>query len=118
MTRMIPTEDLVDLLNELGIPTGVDLDRLIEASYIAEEVVGHPLWGHVSKVGARPRGARLFAMDMPFIETELQAQHFRLGPIAYAGAFSPWAMPITSEVRSAVERGEEPGAAALRLLDS
>jgi hydroxymethylglutaryl-CoA lyase len=117
MTRMIPTEDLVDLLNELGIQTGVDLDRLIEAAYVAEEVVGHPLWGHVSRVGARPRGARLFAMDMPFIETELQAQHFRLGPAAYAGAPSPWSSPIRSEVRTAVEHGEEPGAAALRLLD-
>jgi hydroxymethylglutaryl-CoA lyase len=117
MTRMIPTEDLVDLLNELGIPTGVDLDRLIEAAYLAEEVVGHPLWGHVSRVGSRPRGARLFAMDMPFIETEEQAQHFRLGPVAYSGGFSPWPAPIRSEVRVAIERGEEPGAAALRLLD-
>jgi hydroxymethylglutaryl-CoA lyase len=118
MTRMIPTEDLVDLLHELGIPTGVDLDRLIETAYLAEEVVGHPLWGHVSKVGQRPRGARLFPMEMPFVETELQAQHFRLGPSVYAGALSPWFAPITSPVRAAVENGEEPGAAAIRLLDA
>lgn len=99
MTRMIPTEDLVDLLNELGIPTGVDLDKLIEAAHLAEEVVGHPLYGHVSKAGPRPRGDRLFAMDMPFIETEEQAQHFRLGPQVYAGARSPWKHPITSPAR-------------------
>ncbi|MHB8517723.1 MAG: beta/alpha barrel domain-containing protein [Acidimicrobiales bacterium] len=103
MTRMIPTEDLVDLLNELGVPTTVDLDALIEAAHVAEEVVGHPLWGHVSKAGARPRGERLFAMDMPFVETEEQAQHFRLGPSAYEGAPSPWAAPIESPARTAVE---------------
>lgn len=99
MTRMIPTEDLVDLLNELGIPTGIDLDLLIEAAHLAEEVVGHPLWGHVSKAGPRPRGDRLFAMDMPFVETEEQAQHFRLGPQAYDGARSPWRSPIRSPAR-------------------
>ncbi|HUY44059.1 MAG TPA: hypothetical protein VMU98_09885 [Acidimicrobiales bacterium] len=99
LTRMIATEDLVDLLNELGISTGVDLDRLIEAAAIAEEVVGHELWGHVSKAGPRPRGDRLFPMDLPFIETNEQAQHFRLGPSAYVGAPSPWAKPIESPAR-------------------
>ena len=102
MTRMIPTEDLVDLLNELGIQTGIDLDLLIEAAHLAEEVVGHSLWGHVSKAGPRPRKDRLFAMDMPFVETEEQAQHFRLGPTAYAGAPSPWKEPIVSPARDAI----------------
>lgn len=100
MTRMIPTEDLVDLLDELGIPTGIDLMALIEAAHLAEEIVGHPLWGHVSKAGPRPRDGNLFAMDMPFIETEQQAQHFRLGPEVYAGARSPWDAPITSSMRT------------------
>lgn len=99
MTRMIATEDLVDLLHELGIATGIDLDRLIEAAVLAEVVVGHSLWGHVSKAGARPRGDRLFPMDLPFIETEEQAQHFRLGPSAYQGALSPWTHPIESPSR-------------------
>jgi hydroxymethylglutaryl-CoA lyase len=106
MTRMIPTEDLVDLLNELGVPTGVDLGRLIEAAHIAEEVVGHSLWGHVSKAGPRPRGEQLFPMDLPFIETEEQAQHFRLGPRAYVGALSPWMTPIVSPARSDSGTGE------------
>lgn len=99
LTRMIATEDLVDLLNELGISTGVDVERLIDASVVAEEIVGHPLWGHVSKAGPRPRGERLFPMDLPFIETEEQAQHFRVGPSAYQGARSPWARPIESPQR-------------------
>ncbi len=103
MTRMMATEDLVDLLSELGIDTGVNLDRLIEASLLAERVVGHPLWSHVAKAGPRPRGARLFPMDLPFIETEAEAQHFRLGPAAYQGQRSPWREPITSPARDAIE---------------
>ena len=106
MTRMIATEDLVDLLHERGIETGVDLDRLIEAAAVAEEVVGHALWGHVSKAGSRPRGDRLFPMDLPFIQTEHQAQHFRLGPIAYDGAPSPWSAPIESPHRAKVREDQ------------
>jgi len=103
MTRMIPTEDLVNLLHELGIETGVDLAKLIDAALLAEQVVGHPLWGHVSKAGPRPRKKEdLFAMDLPFIETEEQAQHFRLGPSAYQGARSPWSAPIVSPARDAL----------------
>jgi hydroxymethylglutaryl-CoA lyase len=100
-TGMIPTEDLVDLLHELGIPTGVDLGKLIEAVVMAERIVGHGLYGHVSKAGPRPRGDRLYPMDLPFIETLGQAQHFRLGPAAYAGAMSPWKEPIVSPKRPA-----------------
>ena len=107
MTRMIPTEDLVDLLNELGVDTGVDLDSLIEAALLAEDVVGHSLWGHVSKAGPRPRGDRLFPMDLPFIETEAQAQHFRLGPAAYVGAPSPWKAPIESPARAALDAARD-----------
>lgn len=99
MTRMIPTEDLVDLLRELGIACPVDLDALIGAALLAEEIVGHPLWGHVSEAGPRPRAGRLFPMDLPFIETEREAQHFRLGPAAYTGAPSPWKEPIRSADR-------------------
>jgi len=109
MTRMIPTEDLVNLLHELGIETGVDLAKLIDAALLAEEVVGHSLWGHVSKAGPRPREKKdLFPMDLPFIETEEQAQHFRLGPSAYVGARSPWAAPISSPVRDALFANQGP----------
>ncbi len=47
----ICTEDLVFLCHEMGIETGIDLDALIEASKIAEEVVGRPLPGKVAKGG-------------------------------------------------------------------
>jgi hydroxymethylglutaryl-CoA lyase len=35
----------------MGIETGIDLDALIEAAKIAEEVVGHPVPGKVAKGG-------------------------------------------------------------------
>jgi len=103
MTRMIATEDLVDFLEELGIRTGVDIDRIIESAALAEEVVGHTLWGHVSKAGPRPRGEKLFPMTLPFIETEEQAQHFRRGPEVYRDAPSPWRAPIESPLRSLID---------------
>ncbi len=103
---MIPTEDLVDLLHEEGIETGIDLDLLIEAAHLAEQVVGHELYGKVTKAGPRPRGERLYPMDMPFVESIDQAQHFRQGPSAYDGAPSPYREPISSPARDAVEAGQ------------
>ena len=50
----VPTEDFVHMCHQMGIETGYDLDKVIEAAVIAEEVVGHSLWGHVSKSGALP----------------------------------------------------------------
>ncbi|MDP9161523.1 MAG: hydroxymethylglutaryl-CoA lyase [Acidobacteriota bacterium] len=44
------TEDLVFMCQEMGIETGVDLERLIEVGQLAEVIVGHPLPGSV-KVG-------------------------------------------------------------------
>lgn len=111
-TRMIPTEDLVDMLEEEGIDTGVDLTALIEVAHLAEEVVGHELYGHVSKGGCRPRGDALYAMDMPLVETVEEAQHFRLGARTYSGGLAPWKGPVSSPVRDAVEAGEP---VALRL---
>jgi hydroxymethylglutaryl-CoA lyase len=39
----ICTEELVLLCEEMGIATGVDLDALIAAGHLAEEIVGHRL---------------------------------------------------------------------------
>lgn len=86
----VPTEDFVYLCHELGIETGLDLDKLIEAAAVAEEVVGHALWGHVSKAGPRPRGEKLYPKDMPFVETLEHASHFRKGPCVYAHQAKPW----------------------------
>ncbi len=96
---MIATEDFFHLLQEMGIETGVDLYKLVEVVWMAEEIVGHPLYGFVSKAGPRPHGKHLYAMDMPHIETLEQAKHFVKGPKAYEGAKSPWKGPIVSDQR-------------------
>jgi hydroxymethylglutaryl-CoA lyase len=41
----LATEDLVYLLHGMGIETGVDLERLVDAAELAERLVGHPLPG-------------------------------------------------------------------------
>jgi hydroxymethylglutaryl-CoA lyase len=86
----VPTEDFVHLCHEMGIETGYDLDKVITAACIAEEVVGHPLWGHVSKAGPNPRQDNCYAADMPFVETLEEASHFRLGATVYKDQISPW----------------------------
>lgn len=91
--------DLIYLLEELGFDTGVDLCALVDTVALAEEILGHRLYGHASKAGGRLRGDDLYPMDLPFIETLDQAQHFRLGPTAYEGAMSPWKEPIQSPAR-------------------
>ena len=48
----ICTEDLVFMCEEMGIDTGIDLDLLIEAARLAEDIVGHPLPGAVKQGGS------------------------------------------------------------------
>ena len=96
---LAPTEDLIHMMEEMGIDTGVDLAKLVEAVWMAEEIVGHTLWGHVSKAGPRPRGKKLYPVDMPFVETLEHARHFIKGPGAYEGAPSPWKEVIKSPQR-------------------
>jgi hydroxymethylglutaryl-CoA lyase len=50
-TGNVSTEDVVSMLHEMGIETGVDLARLIEASRAAQEVLGRPLGAHVLRAG-------------------------------------------------------------------
>lgn len=45
------TEEVIFLCRELGIETGVDLDRLIDASRLAQEIVGHPVPSKVINAG-------------------------------------------------------------------
>ncbi|MCS7243154.1 MAG: hydroxymethylglutaryl-CoA lyase [Candidatus Calescibacterium sp.] len=41
----IPTEDTVYLLNSLGFKTGIDLDKLVQCSLLAEKIVGYKIPG-------------------------------------------------------------------------
>ena len=54
----LASEDAVHMLDDMGINTGVDLDRLLAAARIAEELVGHPLHSQVSKAGPRRAAGR------------------------------------------------------------
>ena len=49
------SEDLVFLCQEMGIETGIDLERLIACARLAEEIVGHPLPGAVKQGGSLGR---------------------------------------------------------------
>ncbi|MFT7651186.1 MAG: hydroxymethylglutaryl-CoA lyase [Limisphaerales bacterium] len=86
----VPTEDFVHLCHSMGIETGYDLDKVISAARIAEEVVGHSLWGHVSKAGPLPTADTLYPADMPFVESLEEAAHFYKGAESYTGQISPW----------------------------
>jgi hydroxymethylglutaryl-CoA lyase len=50
-TGNIATEDLVSMLHEMGVQTGIDLAALIEASRAAQAVLGRPLGSHVLTAG-------------------------------------------------------------------
>lgn len=50
-TGNISTEDLVSMLEEMGVETGVDLAKLIAASAEAQKVLGRPLGAHLLTAG-------------------------------------------------------------------
>jgi hydroxymethylglutaryl-CoA lyase len=49
----LPTEDLVHLLDDEGIVTGIDLGRVLEAVTVLREIVGHDVPGRVAMFGPR-----------------------------------------------------------------
>jgi hydroxymethylglutaryl-CoA lyase len=51
----LATEDLVYLLDDLGVHTGIDLDRLLDASRLVADTVGHPVPSRVAAAGPRRR---------------------------------------------------------------
>jgi len=51
------TEDFVHLLDDMGLGSGIGLDRLLNASALAAKLVGHPLASRVAAAGPRSRRA-------------------------------------------------------------
>jgi hydroxymethylglutaryl-CoA lyase len=51
----IVTEDLVHMLEDMGIDTGVDLHALVDAAHLAQDLVGRELPGQVMRAGPRTR---------------------------------------------------------------
>ena len=54
-TGNVATEEVVHMLHDMGIDTGIDLDRLIEASTLAQRIVGKQLPSGVLRAGPRSR---------------------------------------------------------------
>lgn len=52
-TGNIATEDLVNMLHEMGIETGIDLDALIAVARTLQEVVPHPLDSAMVRAGRK-----------------------------------------------------------------
>jgi hydroxymethylglutaryl-CoA lyase len=50
-TGNVASEDLVSMLGEMGIETGIDLGKLLEAAQAAQEVLGRPLGSHTLIAG-------------------------------------------------------------------
>ncbi|HET9162941.1 MAG TPA: hydroxymethylglutaryl-CoA lyase [Solirubrobacterales bacterium] len=50
-TGNVATEDVVSMLHEMGIETGVELPRLLEAARAAQEALGRPLGAHLLTAG-------------------------------------------------------------------
>jgi hydroxymethylglutaryl-CoA lyase len=50
-TGNIATEDLVSMLHEMGVQTGIDLPRLLDAAREAQHVLGRPLSSHTIVAG-------------------------------------------------------------------
>lgn len=55
----LPTEDVVFMLEDMGVTTGIDLEELIRAAHLLEKFLGYPLPGQVMKSG--PRDPKLAA---------------------------------------------------------
>jgi hydroxymethylglutaryl-CoA lyase len=51
----LATEDLIYLLDELGVSTAIDLARLVEAAELASTIIGRPVPGRVAAAGPRTR---------------------------------------------------------------
>jgi len=50
-TGNVATEDMVNMLEEMGVATGVNLDALIECATLATGLVGRTPQGHVARAG-------------------------------------------------------------------
>jgi len=50
-TGNIATEDLVSMLHEMGIETGVELSALLACSWRVQEILGRPLGSHTLVAG-------------------------------------------------------------------
>ncbi len=57
---LVSTEDMVVMMDEMGIETGVDVDRVLEIGRMAEKIIGRRLRSECIKTGRIPKEATGF----------------------------------------------------------
>jgi hypothetical protein len=74
------TEDMVVMMKEMGIATGLQVDEVIETGILAEEICGRQLFGHVTRSGPiRHRSSREFGLQDLRLEGEIPPALFFAG---------------------------------------
>lgn len=53
----VATEDMVAMLHASGVETGIDQDALLDAAWLAEEIVSRPLEGRLKRTARRTQAA-------------------------------------------------------------
>lgn len=55
LTGLVSTEDMVTMMDEMGIDTGVDVDKVLEIGRMVERIIGRPLRSETVKSGRIPK---------------------------------------------------------------
>ena len=64
----VPTEDLVSLFEEMGVHTGIDLDRLMKCVELAEKLAGRPLHGHLKTALSYAKYPKVYAASGNYLK--------------------------------------------------
>lgn len=101
-TGMLALEDLVQLLQTIGIDTGIDLAKLIEISHNLSALLGRPLASQVALNGPFTTAGTHYDKTLPVLYTLEEAQHFRKGAgVVQPGRPTPWLAKLSSAMDSA-----------------
>jgi hydroxymethylglutaryl-CoA lyase len=55
ITGLVPTEDMVVMMDEMGIETNLDIDRILETGKMVERIVGRKLRSEAIRTGRIPK---------------------------------------------------------------
>ncbi|MBU2547998.1 MAG: hydroxymethylglutaryl-CoA lyase [Proteobacteria bacterium] len=98
------TEDLVFMLEEMGIRTGLDTESVIELGLEAERVLGRELLGHVTRSGpARRRSDRVLAASLLRPGLKIRPGLFLISP-ASSRSFDSEAALAEHMIRAALSK--------------
>ena len=55
ITGLVSTEDMVVMMDEMGIDTGVDVDKVLEIGRVVEKIIGRRLRSECAHTGRIPK---------------------------------------------------------------